>query len=107
MSAWNELVDLKVACQYTWRYRDSLAAAITRFAVIRDVVSVSPLGTWAVVKSYPMVWGGIIAATQVADALQNATPFATRFRKTNALSAVLDAGLIDCQMEWEAIRTGA
>ena len=79
---------------------------MTRFAVFRAVVSVSALGTWAAVKSYPMVWGGIIAAAQVADALQNAIPFASRFRGTNALLVALDALLIDCQMEWEDIYAG-
>ena len=103
---WTELVELKVACEYVRRYRDSLAAWQTRFAVIRAVVSVSALGTWAAVKSYPMVWGGIIAAAQVADALQNAIPFAARFRGTNALCATLDALFIDCQMEWEDIYAG-
>jgi hypothetical protein len=53
---WNELVELKVMCEYVRRYRDSLAAWQTRFAVIRAVVSVSALGTWAAVRSYPMVW---------------------------------------------------
>ena len=103
---WTELVELKVACEYVRRYRDSLAAWQTRFAIIRAVVSVSALGTWAAVKSYPMVWGGIIAAAQVADALQNAIPFAARFRGTNALCATLDALFIDCQMEWEDIYAG-
>ena len=103
---WTELVELKVACEYVRRYRDSLAAWQTRFAVIRAVVSVSALGTWAAVKSYPMVWGGVIAAAQVADALQNAIPFAARFRGTNALCATLDALFIDCQMEWEEIFAG-
>jgi hypothetical protein len=73
---WDELVDLKVGCEYVLRYRDGLAATMTRFAVIRAVVSVSALGTWAAIKSYPMVWGGIIAAAQVADALQTAIPLA-------------------------------
>ncbi len=62
---WAELVDLKVGCEYIRRYRDGLAATMTRFAVIRAVVSVSALGAWAAVKSYPMLWGGIIAAAQV------------------------------------------
>ncbi|HUB44520.1 MAG TPA: hypothetical protein VMB73_06010 [Acetobacteraceae bacterium] len=79
---------------------------MTRFAVIRAVVSISALGTWAAVRAYPMVWGGIIAAAQVADALQNAIPFAARFRGTNALLAALEALLIDCQMEWEVIFAG-
>jgi hypothetical protein len=103
---WTELVDLKVACEYVRFYRDNLAATMTRFAVVRAVVSVSALGAWAAVKSYPMVWGGIIAAAQVADALQNAIPFAARFRGTNALCSTFDALFIDCQMEWEDIFAG-
>jgi hypothetical protein len=42
----------------------------------------------------------------VADALQNAIPFAARFRGTNALCATLDALFIECQMEWEDIYAG-
>ncbi|HUB11704.1 MAG TPA: hypothetical protein VMB34_07075 [Acetobacteraceae bacterium] len=103
---WAELVQLKVSCEYIRRYRDSLGAWVTRFAVIRAVVSVSALGTWAAVKAYPMVWGGIIAAAQVADALQSAVPFSARFRSTNALLVALEALLIDCQMEWEDIYAG-
>ncbi len=103
---WAELVELKVACEYIRRYRDSLAAWQTRFAVIRAVVSVSAISTWAAVKAYPMVWGGIIAAAHVSDAVQNAIPFAARFRGTNALCATLDALFIDCQMEWEDIFAG-
>lgn len=53
-----------------------------------------------------MVWGSIIAAAQVADALQNAIPFSARFRGANALLTALDALLIDCQMEWEDIFAG-
>ncbi len=103
---WAELVQLKVSCEYIRRYRDSLGAWVTRFAVIRAVVSVSALGTWAAVKSYPMLWGGIIAAAQVADALQNAIPFASRHRGTSALVVSLDALFIDCQREWEDIYAG-
>ncbi len=103
---WTELVQLKVDCEYVRRYRDSLGAWITRFAVIRAIVSVGALGTWAAVRSYPMLWGGIIAAAQVADALQHAIPFAARFRGTNALCSALDALFIDCQMEWEDIFAG-
>jgi hypothetical protein len=103
---WVELVQLKVSCEYIRRYRNTLGTWMTRFAVIRAIVSLSALGTWAAVKSYPMVWGGIIAAAQVADALQHAIPFAARFRGTNALVVALDALLIDCMMEWEDIFAG-
>jgi hypothetical protein len=51
-----------------------------------------------------MLCGGIIAAAQVADALQNAIPFTARYRGTSALA--LDALLIDCHMQWEDVYAG-
>jgi len=103
---WAEVVQLKVDCGYIRRYRDSLAATVTRYTVIRAVVSVSALGTWAVVKAYPMVWGGIIAASQIADALQNAIAYTARLRGATALSFALEALFIDCLMEWEDVFAG-
>lgn len=103
---WAELVQLKVDCGYMRRYRDRLAATVTRYTVIRAVVSVSALGTWAVVKSYPMIWGGIIAAAQIADALQNAMGYTARLRGATALSFALEALFIDCLMEWEDVFGG-
>lgn len=96
---WRELVQLKVDCEYVRRYRDSLNSVLTWFAVIRAVVSVGALGAWAVVQDHPLVWGGIIAAAQVADAAERAIPFAIRARGTSAFLVSLDALLIDCQME--------
>jgi len=103
---WTELVQLKVSCEYIRRYRDFLAIWITRFAMVRAFVSLGALGTWAAVKSYPMLWGGIIAAAQVVDALQNAVPFGVRLRGTSALCVALEALFIDGQMEWEDIFAG-
>lgn len=103
---WSELVQLKVSCEYIRRYRDRLGAWVMWFAIIRAVVSVGALGTWAAVKAYPMLWGGIIAGAQVADALQNAMTFTARYRGTSALTVALDALFIDCQMEWEDIYGG-
>jgi hypothetical protein len=103
---WAELVQLKIDCGYMRRYRDALAATVTRYTVIRAVVSVSALGTWAVVRSYPMVWGGIIAASQMAEALQTGMGYASRLRGATALCFALDTLFIDCLMEWEDIRAG-
>jgi hypothetical protein len=103
---WNELIALKVGCEYVRLYRSDLGRWMTRFAVLRAIASSGAIATWAVVKSYPLVWGGIIAASQVADALQSAIPLAARFRGTNTLCATFDALFIDCQVEWEDIFAG-
>jgi len=88
---WAELVQLRVDCGYMRRYRDSLRATVERYAAIRAVVSVSALGTWAVVRAYPIVWGGIIVASQVAEALQIAMGYTDRLRGATALSFALEA----------------
>jgi hypothetical protein len=64
------------------------------------------LGTWAAVKAYPMVWGGVIAAAAVVDALQNTVPFAMHLRGTNTLCVSLEALFIDALMAWEDVRAG-
>jgi hypothetical protein len=103
---WTELVQLKKDYEYFRRYRDSLEPWVTGFAMFRAVVSLAALGTWAVVRAYPMIWGGIIAAPQVADAVQTTLPITTRLRGLNGLVATLDALFIDCQIKWEDIRSG-
>ena len=103
---WAELVQLKVDCGYMRRYRQRLQTTVTRYKVARSIVSVSALATWAVVRSHPMIWGGIIVASQVADAAQNAVGYQSRLEGATALSFALEALLIDCLMEWENVYGG-
>jgi hypothetical protein len=39
--------------------------------IVQAVASSSAIAAWAVVQAHPLVWGGIIAAAQVADALKD------------------------------------
>jgi hypothetical protein len=100
---WAELVELKVGCEYARRYRDSISAALTRFAVARAVVSVSALGAWITTNANPKLWAGVIVLVQVAEALQRAIPYAARFSGTNDLCASFDALFIEALLEWENI----
>ena len=100
---WNELTDLKAACEYVRLYRDSLSATINRFAVARSVVGVAALGGWITTNVDPHIWAAVIVAVQIAEALQRAIPWAARFTGTNELCAAFDALLIEAQLEWESI----
>jgi len=102
----NELFQLKVACEYMRLYLNDLSRWVTQFAVLRAVASSGAIATWAVVKSYPLVWGGIIAAAQLADALKEVIPFTARQKEAGALSMTLDALLIETLYEWESIYGG-
>jgi hypothetical protein len=99
----NELFQLKVACEYMRLYRNDLARWVTRFSFLRAVASSGAIATWAVVKSYPLIWGGIIAASQFADALREVIPFTAHHKAASALSMTLDALLIEALYEWESV----
>ena len=71
---WTELIELKGACEYVRRYRDSLSATLTRFAVARSVVGVAALGGWITTNIDPHIWAAVIVLVQVAEALQRAVP---------------------------------
>jgi hypothetical protein len=100
---WKELVQLKVSCEYTRRYRDRLDRKVTWFAIIRAGASAGAICTWAAIRTYPLLWGGIIAAAQFADAMQRATPLRARHRGATALVVALDGLMIDALMEWEDV----
>lgn len=53
-----------------------------------------------------MVWGGVIAAAQVTEAVEKATSLPAQARGTHAAMVALDALFIDAQMEWEDIFAG-
>lgn len=88
------------------RYRDSLNTILGWFAAGRAIVSVGALATWAVVKDHPMVWGGVIAAAQVTEAVEKATKWPAHAQGAQALMVALDALFIDASKEWEDIFAG-
>ncbi len=92
--------------EYVRRYRDSLNATLTRFAVVRSAVSVTALGGWITTNVNPKIWAAVIVLVQVAEALQRAVPYAARFAGTNDLCAAFDALFIDALLEWEEIAAG-
>jgi hypothetical protein len=99
----NELFQLKVACEYMRLYRNDLARWVTRFATLRAIASSGAIATWAIVKSYPLVWGSIIAGSQLADALKDVMPVTAHHKAASALSMTLEALIIEALYEWESV----
>jgi hypothetical protein len=101
-----ELVELKIACEYMRRYRNSLSRRLTFISAFRGIASSGAIAAWAIVQAYPLVWGGIIAATQVADALKDVFPLTPRQQAANNLLMSLDALFIEALYEWEGVYSG-
>lgn len=103
---WTQLVQLKVATCYIRRYRDQLATRVTGLGVLRAVASSGSIAGWAIWHELAFVWGCIIAASQLADALKDVFPFTRRHKAASEHTTALDSLFIDAQLEWENIYAG-
>jgi len=103
---WAKLCDLKVAASYMRRYRDYLGRWVTAIATVRAIASSVSIAAWAVWKDHPLVWGTIIAAAQVADAIKDVFPVVKRYKAASEYTVTLDSLFIDAQLEWENIYSG-
>jgi hypothetical protein len=99
----NELFQLKVRCEYTRLYRDELSKWVTGFAVLRAVASSGGIAGWVIWRQYAFVWGAIIAASQLADALKDVFPNISRQKAANDLLVGLKSLFIEAVFEWEGV----
>jgi hypothetical protein len=101
-----EVFQLMVAREYMRRYRTVLARRVTWFGALRAIASSGAIGAWAAWRAYPLVWGTIIAASQVADAVKDVFPFTARHKAANDLVMSLEALLIEALYEAEGVYAG-
>ena len=101
------MVELKVAAAYTRRYRDALGTWVTGLGTVKAIASSGSIAAWVIWKEYAFVWGMIIAASQVADALKDVFPFAKTHKAASEHTTTLGSIFIDAQLEWESIFPGS
>lgn len=87
---WNEMVNLKADASYIRLYRDSQGRWVTWLGALKAIASSAGIAAWVVWQEYAFVWGAIIAASQLADALKDVFPFAKKHKAASALSMTLD-----------------
>jgi hypothetical protein len=103
---WAQMVELKVAACYIRRYRDYLGKRVAALGTLRAIASSGSIAAWALWKEYAFVWGAIIAASQVADALRDIFPFTKKHKAASEHTVTLNSIFIDAQLEWENIFAG-
>jgi hypothetical protein len=103
---WKQMTELKVASSYIRLYRDYLGKWVTALGVLRAIASSGSIAAWAIWRQYAFVWGAIIAASQVTDALKDVFPFTKRHKAASTHTVTLGAMFIDAQLEWESIFSG-
>jgi len=100
------MYQLKLSASYIRLYRDFLGRWVTGLGTLKATASCAGIAAWALWKEYAFIWGAIIAASQLADALKDIFPFARKHKAACAHTMILDNLFIDVQLEWEYVSSG-
>lgn len=100
------MVELKVELAYLRRYRDAVGKWVNGLGTIKAIASSGSIAAWAIWREHAFVWGAIIAASQLADALKDVFPFAKTHKAISQQLIALESIFIDAQLEWENIFSG-
>jgi len=103
---WRQIEQLKAAAVCIRLYRNRLARRVRVIEIVKAVASSGAIAGWAASRSYPFVWGSIIAAAQLLDALKEVFPFAKLHKQAADLTVAFELLLIDAEDEWEKIHIG-
>ena len=71
------------------------------------IAASTAIATWAVWKEHAMVWGTIIAASQVLQTIKPFIPYNRRLKGLSSLSPELHALAITAEGDWFKIANGA
>lgn len=103
---WSVLIEVRYELEYMILYRNMLSKEIWLFDLLKAVASSGAIAAWAIVQSHPMIWGGIIATSQLAEVVKGTLPMAKRHAGCSSSANSLEALFIDVSFEWDRVSSG-
>lgn len=103
---WQEMYDLKSHSNYMEEYLHRTEHVDRLIKILLAVASSSSIGAWVVWQQYGFVWGGIIAASQVASAIKPFLPYRSRLKALSGLSHDLEELFIQAEAKWFGVSGG-
>ncbi|QZI72862.1 hypothetical protein K5F93_11510 [Pseudomonas protegens] len=88
---WTEMQELRAHAYYLELYQIRSERIELGISIFLAVTSSASIGAWAIWKEAAMVWGGIIAASQVLSVVYKFLPFKGRIKPLGAASIELFA----------------
>lgn len=103
---WLELTHLMADIYYLQLMAESDQKWDGRIDKILAVSSSASIAAWAVWKQYPLLWGLIIALSQVIQAIKSYLPFKARLNALLKMTAAMQMILCDAEEKWYDVSEG-
>lgn len=104
---WQEMYDLKTHSNYVEKYLHETEYIDRLINISLAIASSSSIGAWVVWKQYSLMWGFIIAASQVISAIKPVLPFRYRLKALGGLSHDLEELSIQAETKWFQVAGGS
>jgi hypothetical protein len=97
---WREMDQLKTHTIYLELYLEDTISKDRYLNMFLAIASSGSIATWAFWQEHTMVWAGIIAASQVAQAIKPFLPYTKRLKAMTAVTNDLEALFISMETHW-------
>jgi hypothetical protein len=103
---WNELTQLRGQIDYLCLYQLSCERVDRSLKMFLAVASSGSIAAWAVWRDFAMLWGGIIAASQLVSAIKSYLPFEKRLSASGELASKLEGLFVQWEGAWQQVADG-
>ncbi|ACF12793.1 hypothetical protein Ctha_0322 [Chloroherpeton thalassium ATCC 35110] len=97
---WNLFCHLKINSLYTYYYHIETERIDRYLRIFLAITSSASIAAWTIWKEISYIWGGIIAFSQLLNAVKDYLPYQNRMRKLSAFSSDLNTLLLLCERKW-------
>ena len=103
---WNDFVDLQTHSEYLFLYQVDSEKWDRRLSVFLACTSSGSIGAWAIWDQFGFVWGVLIAASQVLNAVKEFLPFKSRLKRIALVNPDIRELLIQAERDWFWVQGG-
>jgi hypothetical protein len=100
------MVELKQLATFARLYRDDQAKWVKRIGMVKATATSSTIAGWSIWKDYAVVWGVVLALSQLLDALKDYLPHQKQQRAASDLAGIAESLFIDAELEWDDVFRG-
>jgi hypothetical protein len=103
---WRELDQLKIHVFYLENYYKKTLNYDRNINVFLAVVSNGSIASWAIWKDYSAIWGGMIALSQLLNAVKVFLPYSKRLKDLEFISRELENLFLFMESSWFDVAEG-
>ena len=103
---WDILVQLRASVYYLQAYQINSEKWDTRIQIFLAITSSSSIGGWAIWDECSLIWGCVIAASQVVNIIRGFLPFQKRAKEIGSFNTEMEKLALDAESQWFSVFEG-